>query len=213
MIHVVSALNRAEYSDYLRQLWQQRYDVFVEKMGWSLDCAKGIERDQFDRPDTVYLLCIDDEGRLKGAMRLLPTMKPHLMSEAFPGLCASGVPCADSIWEVSRFYSLTGRHMLLERDRTVSELVCGLFEFGLMKGIESVTCVASMVLFPTILKAGWNVTPLGLPAVSDGEVILGFQIDLSSSDYLKVCETRKIEGSVLHTAPTAEEVPLLEVAV
>lgn len=213
MIHVVNAHNKAEYSDYLNQLWQQRYDVFVEKMGWSLDCAKGMERDQFDRPDTVYLLCIDDSGRLKGAMRLLPTTKPHLMSETFPGLCADGVPRGDTIWEVSRFYSLTGRHMLLERDRTVSELVCGLFEFGLMSSILSVTCVASMVLFPTILKAGWNVTPLGLPAVSDGEVILGFQIDLNEEDYLKVCAVRNVEGSVLYTGPVDMALPELEIAV
>ncbi len=204
MIHVVSSLNRTEYSGYLRQLWQQRYDVFVEKMGWSLDCARGIERDQFDRPDTVYLLCIDDRGNLKGAMRLLPTVKPHLMSEAFPGLCAEGVPRSDTTWEVSRFYSLTGRHMMLERDRTVSELVCGLFEYGLLAGIDSVTCVASMVLFPTILKAGWNVTPLGLPSVSDGEVILAFRIDLNAADYVTVCKTRHVEGSVLYTEPAQE---------
>lgn len=213
MIHVVSSLNRSEYSGYLRQLWQQRYDVFVEKMGWSLDCARGIERDQFDRPDTVYLLCIDDRGNLKGAMRLLPTEQPHLMSEAFPQLCADGVPRSKKIWEVSRFYSLTGRHMLLERDRTVSELVCGLFEYGLMSGIEQVTCVASMVLFPTILKAGWNVTPLGLPSVSDGEVILAFQIDLNGEDYLKVCAARNIEGSVLHTGPSEAKERELEMAV
>ncbi|MFC4347562.1 acyl-homoserine-lactone synthase [Kordiimonas lipolytica] len=204
MIHVVSSVNRADYSGYLHQLWQQRYDVFVEKMGWSLDCSKGMERDQFDRPDTVYLLCIDAKGNLKGAMRLLPTVKPHLMSEAFPQLCADGVPRSKTTWEVSRFYSLTGRHMMLERDRTVSELVCGLFEYGIKAGIDSVTCVASMVLFPTILKAGWNVTPLGLPSVSDGEVILAFKIDLNAADYEKVCETRGIEGSVINQAPVHE---------
>ncbi|MCJ9427489.1 acyl-homoserine-lactone synthase [Kordiimonas marina] len=211
MIHVVSDVNRSEYRSYLRQLWQQRYEVFVEKMGWSLDCAKGIERDRFDHAETIYLLSINDKGLLKGAMRLLPTEKPHLLGEAFPNLCADKVPTAADTWEVSRFYSLTGRHLLLERDRTVSELVCGLFEYGLMHDIRHVTCVASMVLFPTILKAGWNVTPLGLPDVVDGEVVLAFQIDLDESHYQSVCATRGVEGSVLYNAPTL--VPELEVAV
>ncbi|WP_417460130.1 acyl-homoserine-lactone synthase [Kordiimonas sp.] len=211
MIHVVGAHNKARYKGYLRELWQQRYDVFVEKMGWTLDCADGIERDQFDRPDTVYLLCIDSKGKLKGAMRLLPTAKPHLMSEVFPGLCAEGVPTGKTTWEISRFYSLTGRHLMLERDRTVSELVCGLYEFALMSEITHVSCVASMVLFPTILKAGWDVTPLGLPSVSDGEVVLAFLIDLNERDYRTVAKNRNIEGSVLQAGSLQEE--QLEIAV
>jgi acyl-homoserine lactone synthase len=205
MIHAVSAHNQAEYRPYLRQLWRQRYDIFVEKMGWSLDCAEGIERDQFDRADTIYLLSIDDEDRLRGAMRLLPTTSPHLMSELFPHLCAEGVPQHETIWEISRFYSLTGRHMMLERDRTVSELVCGLYEYALEAGISKVTCVASMVLFPTILKAGWDVTPLGLPAVTDGEVVLAFLIDLKQRDHETVKRNRKIEGSVLVRRSLKEE--------
>ena len=205
MIHVVSAHNQTEYRPYLRQLWQQRYDVFVEKMGWSLDCAEGLERDQFDGDETVYLLSIDDGGTLRGAMRLLPTSKPHLMSEVFPHLCAKGVPQDETTWEISRFYSLTGRHMLLERDRTVSELICGLYEYALEMGIKQVTCVASMVLFPTILKAGWDVTPLGLPAVTDDEVVLAFLIDLNRRDYETVARNRKIEGSVLARNSLREE--------
>ncbi|WP_262691149.1 acyl-homoserine-lactone synthase [Kordiimonas aestuarii] len=205
MIHVVSAHNKAEYKSYLRQLWQQRYDVFVEKMGWSLDCADGIERDQFDRPDTVYLLCIDEKDRLKGGMRLLPTTKPHLMSDLFPHLCAEGVPSGDTTWEISRFYSLTGRHMMLERDKTASELICGLYEYALMNRIEKVSCVASMVLFPTILKAGWDVTPLGLPTVTDDEVILAFLIDLNERDYKTVAQNRKITESVLYAPNLREE--------
>ncbi|WP_417450777.1 acyl-homoserine-lactone synthase [Kordiimonas sp.] len=205
MIHVVSAHNRGEYKSYLRQMWQQRYDVFVEKMGWSLDCADGVERDQFDRLDTVYLLCIDDAGRLKGGMRLLPTTKPHLMSELFSGLCADGVPAGETTWEISRFYSLTGRHMMLERDKTASELICGLYEYALANAIEKVSCVASMVLFPTILKAGWDVTPLGLPTVTDEEVILAFLIDLNRRDYKTVARNRKIAGSVLYTPCLREE--------
>ncbi len=208
MIHVVNQTNRSEYSAHMRELWQQRYKVFVEKMGWSLDCPQGIERDRYDRSDTIYLMSIDDQGKLKGAMRLLPTTKAHLMNELFPTLCASGVPSGEKIWEISRFYSLTGRHMMLERDRTVSELVCGLLEYCLGEGIDELTCVASMVLFPTILKAGWDVVPLGLPEVVDGEVILAFKIVVDEATYDKVCENRSITGSVMYRPHQAEVLPL-----
>ena len=33
-------------------LGRYRYRVFVERLGWRLDTPPGIERDQFDRPDT-----------------------------------------------------------------------------------------------------------------------------------------------------------------
>lgn len=206
MIHVVTDENRAVYEDYLEELWQQRYQVFVEKMGWDLECPNGHERDQFDTDLTTYLLSIDNYGRLKGAMRLLPTTQDHLLNCGYEHLCADGVPTGPEIWEVSRIYSLTGRHMLLERDKTVSELMCGMYEHALLSGIKKVSCVASMVLFPTILKAGWDVTPLGLPDVANGgEVVLAFLIDLSAESYPKVRAERGIEGSVLSTSTSFKE--------
>ena len=198
MIHVVNSSNADEYQGYLSELWNQRYSVFVEKMGWDLDCAAGEERDQFDAKDTIYLLSINEKGQLKGAMRLLPTTENHLMTETFSHLCAEGVPKGHGVWEVSRIYSLTARHMMLERDNTISELICGLYEYALLSGIKQISCVASMVLFPTILKAGWNVTPLGLPDVVDGEVILAFLIDLTEQHFPAVKYARGIEESVLY---------------
>lgn len=208
MIHVVGSHNAKDYKNHLSTLWQQRYSIFVEKMGWNLNCQEGIERDQFDHEETVYLLNIDNQNRLKGAMRLLPTDQKHLMTETFSHLCNDGVPRGEGIWEVSRLYSLTARHMLLERDRTVSELVCGLYEYALISGIKQFTCVASMVLFPTILKAGWNVTPLGLPDVVDGEVVLAFLVDLTEQHYPAVKFARGVTQSVLYMPSVRAEVPL-----
>lgn len=212
MIHVVGSHNVHEYEQHMSELWQQRYSVFVEKMGWDLDCPEGLEKDQFDDEGTVYLLNIDEKNRLRGAMRLLPTTRSHLMTEAFPHLCADGVPKGEDIWEVSRIYSLTGRHMMLERDKTTSELICGLYEYALITGIRQISCVASMVLFPTILKAGWNVTPLGLPDVADGEVILAFLIDLTPQHYPVVKYARGVTQSVLHM-PSVPSENHLEIAV
>ena len=212
MIHAVTADNYSEYKHYLTELWKQRYNVFVEKMGWELDCQPGIEKDQYDTDDTVYLLAIDDNGKLRGSMRLLPTSNDHLMSDIFPGLCAEEIPRGEAIWEISRVYSLTGRHMMLERDKTLSELICGMYEFALQHGIKQISTVSIMSMFPTVLKAGWDVKPLGLPQVIDGEVVIAFLIDLSEEHYETVRNNRGIEGSVLYDS-TAEDLPKYKVAV
>lgn len=81
-----------------------RHEVFVELLGWDLDTPKGIEQDQFDRQDTVYVIARNSEGRINGCARLLPTTKPYLLKEVFPELL-NGLtpPISSDIWELSRF--------------------------------------------------------------------------------------------------------------
>jgi len=81
-----------------------RHAVFVERLGWDLPVQNGLELDQFDRPDTVYVAAQDDEGNVVGCARLLPTTKPYLLGEVFPELL-NGLepPCSEDVWELSRF--------------------------------------------------------------------------------------------------------------
>lgn len=81
-----------------------RHEVFVKMLGWDLATPMGCEQDQFDRPDTVYVLSRDDEQSITGCARLLPTTRPYLLSEVFPQLL-NGLPppCSEDVWELSRF--------------------------------------------------------------------------------------------------------------
>ena len=81
-----------------------RHDVFVDLLGWDLDKPDGLEYDQFDRPDTVYVVVRNEDGCINGCARLLPTTKPYLLGEVFPQLL-NGLPPPESedVWELSRF--------------------------------------------------------------------------------------------------------------
>lgn len=57
------------------KLARYRHNVFVEQLGWGLQTQDGTELDQFDRPDTVYVVAQDDEGHIFGCARLLPTTR------------------------------------------------------------------------------------------------------------------------------------------
>ena len=91
-----------------KQLYTQvahyRHKVFIEMLGWELETRNGEELDQFDRPDTLYVVSQDDDGNVNGCARLLPTSQPYLLGEIFPQLMnGAEVPRSDEIWEVSRF--------------------------------------------------------------------------------------------------------------
>ena len=81
-----------------------RHQVFVEQLGWALHTENGMESDQFDRPDTVYVVAQDDQGHVSGCARLLPTTRPYLLGEVFPQLLNGlAPPCSPDVWELSRF--------------------------------------------------------------------------------------------------------------
>ena len=81
-----------------------RHRVFVEKLSWDVPSQDGIEADQFDRPDTVYVVGRDDQGHVCGCARLLPTTRPYLLGEVFPQLLHGlAPPASPDVWELSRF--------------------------------------------------------------------------------------------------------------
>jgi len=82
-----AGLPKSLYTD----LVAYRHQVFVEMLGWELDTPNGYERDQFDRPGTVYVVARDDAQRISGCARPLPTTKLYLLSEVFPELL-NGLP-------------------------------------------------------------------------------------------------------------------------
>lgn len=98
--------NVLELPNNLEQaLASYRHKVFVESLGWELPNANaGLERDQFDRPDTVYVITQDNQGNINGCARLLPTTQPYLLGDVFPQLLnGAPIPCTTDVWELSRF--------------------------------------------------------------------------------------------------------------
>ena len=73
------------------QIGQYRREVFIERLGWELNTTNGMELDEFDGPDAVYVCSHDDDGLVNGVARLLPTTGPYLLEKVFPQLWAG--PC------------------------------------------------------------------------------------------------------------------------
>ena len=164
MIHAVLPTNRNAYSSQIEQMHHQRYDVFVKRFEWDLpDCdhEAQYEKDQFDRPDTTYLMALQ-RGEVLGGLRLLPTTKPHLMSDIFPHLCMGEVPTGPTIFEMSRGY-VHPKIIRKRWDLVAAAHLAALYEYGLLMGIEQITCQSSVDFVTVLLGFGMNVRPLGVP--------------------------------------------------
>eukprot|EP01037_Dinobryon_pediforme_P025485 gene25485-27658_t len=136
-------------------LYAYRYAVFVERLGWELPGANdGIEIDQFDRPDTIHVIARDEAGVVCGCARLLPTVRPYLLSDVFPELmCNEPLPQTADVWELSRFASNDLKALMTETIKCATE-----------QGAKRLIAVTSKGVDRILRRLGINWYPIG-PAV------------------------------------------------
>lgn len=132
------------------QYFAIRTKIFHQALKWDVRIDdEGVERDQFDRDDTVYLLSLK-KGMIQGMWRAVRSDRPYML-DTIPSLRAlytKAPPKSADTWELSRFYSAHKNND--ERYHIVCELVCTLAEFGMTHGIKRVTMVQAEDLSPMI---------------------------------------------------------------
>ncbi|MBL4801605.1 MAG: GNAT family N-acetyltransferase [Emcibacter sp.] len=199
MAVVVTKQNRHQYGAELQQMYRQRYDVFVEQLHWDLPHAiDGVECDEFDTDNTVYLLSLDGEGSIQGSCRLIPTLYPHLISEIFPRLIEGEFPRGCHIWESSRSYILAEQRA----EGILGELFLAMLEIGLLLEIRKITFVSDMGFLSSLLHAGWEVELLGMPETNArGEVISASSVNVNFNTLHNLRQHYRIFGSVLDDMP------------
>ena len=181
---LVSGARESLLPDLYSKVVHYRHKIFVERLGWPLHTQNGVELDQFDRPDTVYVIAQDDEGRVIGCARLLPTIRPYLLADVFPHLL-NGLepPCSPDVWELSRFSAvdLNGR-VYFKRQQFSSSIAISLLR-------ESIACAASLGAKRLITvsplgverllhRAGFHAHRAGPPTVIDGDPFFACWIEI-----------------------------------
>ena len=194
MLHVVNSENRALYAQQVEESFRIRHQIYVKERGWrDLDRPDGREVDQFDTEDATYLLALDPEDkRVLGGSRLVPTLKPHLMSEVFPQLASTRpLPRAPHVWEWTRYYVIAEKresHAISEISCTV---LCGVQEFCLANGIRQLSIVTEPFWVARFLDLGWEPQPLGLSVRWQGMDVLGITVEINEA---ALAQTRKVRG-------------------
>jgi acyl-homoserine lactone synthase len=173
MIHIVTPENQHLFRDEMEQAYRLRHRVFVEDMKWT-DLAKedGREIDQFDDKHAVHMLYIES-GKVLGYQRMLPSTRPHLLSEVLPQLCEYERPVGSHIWEWTR-YCVDPAHR--ERGRSLSPvanaLLSGIVEWGLASGISTIIIEMNPLWLLRLVQLHFRTIPLDLPQKVGNEDIL-----------------------------------------
>jgi N-acyl-L-homoserine lactone synthetase len=154
-----------------------RHRVFVDKLGWDVPSRDGIEADQFDRPDTVYVVGRDDQGQVCGCARLLPTTRPYLLGEVFPQLLNGlAPPASPDVWELSRFAATDFNSQATSAlGKMSSEAAIALMHASLAcaagHGAKRLIMVTNIGVERLLRRAGFQAQRAGPPMVIEGHPI------------------------------------------
>jgi acyl-homoserine lactone synthase len=195
-VHVVTCSNRALYADELDSFFRWRHRIYVDERRWREPSPDGRERDQFDTAAATYLLGLD-EGELVAGSRLIPTSRPHLLSEVFPHLCAvRGVLRAPDVAEWTRMFVVPGRRERAGHE-VAGEMCCALMEYALAEGIRQFGGIQETYFLTRWQHYGWHVTPLGLPEEVDGTWSVAAYFDATEEALEGVRRAIGIHGSLV----------------
>ncbi|MDE4134451.1 acyl-homoserine-lactone synthase [Phaeobacter sp. QD34_3] len=116
---IVDDRNMGLYGGLLHEQFRKRHALFAQQLGWDVPRSVHIERDQYDRDETVYVL-VEEAGELIGYARLLPTTATvaygsanfsYLVRDAcqgkLPGIPSDILgefepPTSNEVWEMTR---------------------------------------------------------------------------------------------------------------
>lgn len=163
-----------------------RREVFINQLGWKLNTTHGMELDEFDGPDAVYVCLYDDLGKVNGVARLLPTTGPYLMEKVFPQLWAgSELPCDPQIWELSRFAMMdtpksAGVSPHQASAVAASTLLRQVIQAAKSNGANSFITVSPVSMERLLRLNGFDVRRAGLPMFQQGTFIVALHLNLGS---------------------------------
>jgi acyl homoserine lactone synthase len=187
-MRVISGAAAGLPEGYYGRVTHYRQRVFVEQLGWRLQVQDGSETDQFDRPDTVYVMVEDEAGNIAGCSRLLQTTRPYLLSEVFPQLLNGLAPPSDaSVWELSRFAAMdfnarAATPLAQFASSATALLMRASVACAAERGAQRLITVSPVGIERLIRRLGIQAHRAGPPMIIDGHAIFACWIEVKGSE-------------------------------
>lgn len=157
MIILVNGSEKERFPRLMSSMHRLRAMIFHERLGWDVKVDDGLEIDEFDDMNPLYLIATDPTGtQVRGTVRLLPTTGPNMLRDIFPMLLPQDeIIESATIWECSRFAVDPSIEAPMEGhfiSEATGELMAAVIEVGLLAGLTEVMGVFD-ARFIRILKA------------------------------------------------------------
>jgi acyl homoserine lactone synthase len=168
MIRIFNSNTGKQNPRDLDAMFKLRKRVFHDLLKWDVSVRGDWEIDNYDDANPLYVLSYSDQtGRLRGSLRLLPTLGPNMLDDTFPILLGDNPQVRSaSIWESSRFCI----DPTISQDRgsnqvtiAAAELMCGVGELGLSSGLSHIVTVTDVFLERMFRRMGCPGERIGEP--------------------------------------------------
>ncbi|HTQ33349.1 MAG TPA: acyl-homoserine-lactone synthase [Stellaceae bacterium] len=207
MIQLITPDRYGAFVHELSEMHRLRYRVFTERLGWDVEVSGDMEIDVFDACRPVYLLQKDDDGRIQGCVRLLPTTGPTMLRDTFPALMdGQSAPASQTVWESSRFgLDLSPGHTKAAGRIAVAtyELFAGMIEFGLMQQLTDIVTVTDVRMERILQRVGWPLRRLGRPRSIGSTVAVAGYLGVSRETLDHLSQAADLSTPII--APVAKE--------
>lgn len=201
MIHLVTAENRHLYADAIAAMHRGRHQHFIRERGWNtLTDQGGLELDEYDTEDALYLIGFDGAGDVAVSARILPADHGSLLSDHFGHLVSEGPAHGAGVFELSRYYaapSLRGRkHFPVKAAMNLAIL-----EAVVERGARRLVGFTDVQVLGVMRYSGWRVRAIGLPADYPEGTAVAFEIACSPQDLSEMRDAVELPGRQLFEAP------------
>ena len=175
MIIRVEPKDRERYRNRLSEMFRLRARVFRGELGWAVDVHQGKEFDRYDAQENLYLLSVNQQRVLDGALRLMPTSGPTLLTDVFGELVPSDTALrSPHLWEATRFCVCRTHSPLRNGIATAAwHLVIGAVELAVESGIDSLLMIYDERVRPLYRLMGMAVDELSARRDGNGIVYFG----------------------------------------
>ncbi len=198
MLMVVSGSDIGRHTALMERVFRFRHTIFVEEKGWDdLRQPDGLERDRFDDAHAIHQICLRDE-QIVGYQRLLPTTRPHLLTDVLPDLCHRKPPRGPRVYEWTRFcVSPSRREMRPRGDGPFLELTQGVVEWGMANRVDTVTVAIDWRLMVIAMQLRFFVRPLGFPKRIGRDEVVALRMSFNHETLFAIREARGCNEPVL----------------
>ncbi|MES9859193.1 MAG: acyl-homoserine-lactone synthase [Sedimenticola sp.] len=164
----------------LSAFYKYRQKVFIGRLGWPLKTNGVTEIDEFDLPDTIYVIAFNDNGDICGHARLNPTTGPCLM-DIFPTLFnGSPPPSTPLVWEISRLSTHNSDQSSPVKggiSYTNEMMMKTCFEIIAKHGASRLVAVTSPMVERLYSKSNYPLRRAGPPELIDGSPVIACWIE------------------------------------
>lgn len=153
------------------ELYRLRKKTFSDRLGWKVVCSVDMEFDEFDNPDSCYILGLYN-GQLVCSVRFTDLEQPNMITHTFRA-CFESVPLPLGGIESSRFFVDKDRaRQLFGGSYPVSQvLFLAMINWARHNERNGIHTIVSRPMLTILKRSGWQIRTLKEAYLSERERI------------------------------------------